>query len=705
MRWSWRHRGGLSWGSRPEFRAKFQARYRAHPNLRFNGIMDLPVRRPLSAFAAEGLRCRTVFGYGGDATGSAGAQTLPSSSGTTLLLTDILAPFAQLSDLTGLYQSAVAVILMTLAGRLLLAGREGPGVQLVAGWGALCLVLTFWGVLIPASLRIPAGGFAIVALAGLLVPRIGVGREDLAALGRILVLALPLLWITSGIEASQPDIFLNLMPNAAYLHDHAAFPVEGGPPAYSFLPVAPYNTQFVPFLGSLAGGDFAASGLAHFTILLHLAAGLLFARILAKDGMPGWPAAALGLVLATLLDPGFVPRVAFAGYGEAPLAICLLFAGWLASEAMAGLAEGERWPRALLPLALTLAALVDIKQQAIGLFAAFTAAMLVIAALDSRIGWKSALRTFGAAAVPAALLYLGWRFYVLHGFAAPEGELKPLPFSQWQWDHLPQIFLGMGKVIIEKPFHFSCVAAVFVLLAGFRRRLAAETRRVLGLTAIVFVLYTGFMVMTYVGHFVGIMSLHAHSYFRYNTHLSLLVVLGLVLAVRDGLRAWTGRWPGLRHSAGFVAMVIILVAPVAFAARLRFDREMPQPLVRDLVREVAARLREDDRILLALPGDNGSLGEMFRALLRFAPPRRLSLDIRLAASAEPAVLIQAASDGYAYAFLSCTDGTSMGLPPHAAALLARTETGWQPVGIWPYAEVPKGERWTQTVSGAPLCHP
>ena len=121
-------------------------------------------------------------------------------------------PFADGADLTGLAQIAAATLILILGGRLLTRGRAGPGIQFLAGWGALSLLLTFWGVATPLSLRIPAIGFTVIALiGGPLWPR---RAEDLAALGRMVVLAAPIQVITATIQASQPDIFLNLLPNA-----------------------------------------------------------------------------------------------------------------------------------------------------------------------------------------------------------------------------------------------------------------------------------------------------------------------------------------------------------------------------------------------------------------------------------------------------------------------------------------------------------
>jgi hypothetical protein len=606
-------------------------------------------------------------------------------------------PFPLCRDPVGLIQIAAAAAILILGGRLLTGGRGGPGLQFLVGWGALSLLLTFWGVFTPWSLRIPALGFVLVAVPGGLLRRHL--AEDLAALGRILALALPILAITAGTQASQPDIFLNLLPNAAYLVDWAVFPTAVSAPSYSYLPVAPYNTQFVPFLGSLIGGGVQPNGLALFTIMLHLVAGMIFARILARGDRPGWAASALGLLLATLLNPGFVPRVSFAGYGEAPLSITLLAAGWLAASALGEMTAGKRWPPQLAGLALVLAAMVDTKQQGIGLVLATLFGAVLVAAADPRIGWRSGLRAFGAAALPALLLYAVWRGFVLAYFAA--GELKPLPLSQWQWGNLPEISASMGKTVIEKPLFYLCVlAAILLWVRRLRRGRSDPATRVLGLGVAFFVLYNGFLVLTYIGHFPGVMSLEAHSYFRYNTHLSLLVLLGLVLAARDVVSEASGL-ASRRRLAGAVAIGAILVVPIGFAGRLRFDQEPPQPLIWSLARELAPHLAEDDRLALLMPGDNSSTGTMLGGALRFAAPRRPSLDLREFPSGDPA---EARAAGYRLAFLSCTDGNGLGLPPHAAALLRLGETGWRSIEIWPYPEAADTSRWNRNLSGQPLCH-
>jgi hypothetical protein len=603
----------------------------------------------------------------------------------------------QLSSYVGLYQTLLAFAAMTLAGRVLCRGRWGIAVHCMAGWGALCVVLTLWGVVTSVSLRVPAILFLVFALGGMAVARER-WRDDLGEVGRILVIAAPCLWVMGDIAPSQVDLLAVILPNAGYLYDHAAFPSLAGAPSFSELPVAPYNTEFVSFLGSLFGGGFAANTPSLFTVLLHVVAGLLVARALAGGKPPGWRLTALGLALATVIDPGFIPRVSFSGYGESPLAITLLFAGWLAAEMMIRLAAGER-PCGLVPLALVLAAMMNAKQQALGLFLATVGGLFVVAALDRRIGWRTAARTIGLAALPGACLYVAWAVYVHQAF--PQGQLAPRPITAWPWAMLPQILADMAKVLLQKGYY--AVALIAFAAVAWRERHAAPTttRYVLTIAGAVFILYTGFIVVTYLGWFYG-----EHSYFRYNTQLSLLIVLALALVARDKLaRAATPERQQWLRWGGAIVIAALMLAPIVWPHPLRFDRIMPQPWLQADARHLAEAVKDDDRIAVMLPGDNTSVRRALSAFLRYDRPRRPNVDLRVSSSRDPAELAKAAAAGYRLAFLSCTNPWAPGLPPHAAALLRWTDGHWTPVNVWPYPPTPTDHRdgWSYALANEPFC--
>ena len=604
-----------------------------------------------------------------------------------------------LGSLTGLWQIAFAMVVMTLAGRLALPGRPGLGLQVMAGWGMTCLLLTLWGVTLPLSLRIPAWGLVMAAGAALVLTRRQPWREDLAEAGRLLALAVPLLAVMAPMEPSQLDVFALILPNSAYLVDHGIFPTALGPAAFSDAPVAPYNTEIVPFLGSLAGGGFAPNGIALFTVALHLPAAWLLDRALADGERPGWGMAAFGLLLTTGFNPGFVPRVSFAGYGEAPLAIALLFAVWLAAEVLEAMSKGENWPPALLPLALVLAALIAVKQQSVGLFLSLAGAGLVaLTNLPKARRWPG-LRALALAALPAILLYLAWRGHVVWRF--PAGELQSDTAGAWRDARLAEILRDMAWVAGNKLFLFAPLLLVLGLAVRPPAALVPKTRLVLRLTAATSLLFTLFLLATYLLHFG-----REHSFFRYSTQLSLAVILALILAARDsasGRRPLSARW---RRGLAVAAVALILAVPPAASILLRFDRDMPQPLLRFVARTLATEVSPDDRLALILPGDNTTSGMALESLLRFTHPRRPGLVLSHYSHYAPGLLDKIAAEGVGIALLSCSDAApELGLPPHSVALLRRQGEVWAVSGHWTYPPTKKRGKWgwTNFIAEEPFC--
>lgn len=594
-----------------------------------------------------------------------------------------------LSDLTGFGQTVFAIAVLTLAGRAALAGRGGPGMQFVAGWSLLSLALVGWGVVTAASLRQPAAAFALVSFAGLL-PR-GTRRADLAEAGRMLAVALPLLAVMADVAPSQPDALYAIIPNAAYIADYGHFPTANGPAVHTDVPVAPYGQELVTFLGGLAGGGFQANGPSLVTVFLHLVAGLILARALA-GGVPGWRHTALGLLLATLFNPAFVPRISLSGYGEAPLAVAFLAAVWLGARVLDEVAAGERRPRHALPLVLALAILINIKQQSIGVFAAFGGGALAAILSDPRLDRTAALRVLGAAMLPAIALYLAWRGYVASAF--PAGELKPLPLSEWEWHLLPGILADMGRVVLRQPVYFLAAGTTVALAFRPPRALAPTTRRVLTIAATAFVLYCGFLLLTFVGHFRG-----EHSFFRYNMHLAMGEVLGLALAARD-------LWGTRLARAGRLAVPLMLVAPLAAAPLLRFDRDWPQPRLRFLAQQVAGEIGPADRLALFLPDDNATVAAQLDALLRYAAPRRPQVDAAPWSNAAPASFAAATAAGYTRALVSCINNNHItNVPQNSAAWLVLQQDGWKVEKVWTYPPAPRRKwwNWTGFIAGEPLC--
>jgi hypothetical protein len=608
------------------------------------------------------------------------------------------------AELVGLAVTWVAAIILLPAGAAVVGSRMPPEVQISAGWGALCLLLTAWGVLIPFTLAIPAAAFVAFSLAVLAFRSRRPRAAAWAAFGRLTLLALPLWLVMAPIQPSQPDTWLNLLPNAVYLVDWGRLPTALSPPSHSFLPAAPYNTQFLSYIGGLVWADYPAAGMSLTNVLLLLTTGLLFARALllpgrTSDAVLPWGAIAGGMVLATLLNPGFVPRFHLSAYGETALAVTAVITAWLLISAQGEIAAG-RQPSGAAAVALILAAMVNTKQSGIGLVAASFAAALLTGWLETGRWPRAMLRFAGLAMLPALGLYALWRYHVS---VAGVDELKPLPFAQWNWVELPAILESIVAAVAEMPVYFGCTAAALIALPVLLRQQGwTSTTRLLAYHAALLALYNGFLLLTYLALFPSEMSVAAHSFFRYNTHLSLVLSLCLVLAARD---LGVGRWLiGRRaQAAGCLALATTLLAPLGYAYRLRFDLDMPQPLVRSLATNVKAFLADGDRLALLLAGDNSSVATMISGVLTETAPRRRGLDLLRRSTADPATLDEAARLGYRLALVSCVPEGWEDLAPNQAVLLRRDANGWHPLAAWPYPARAAERRWQQILSWGPLC--
>lgn len=607
-------------------------------------------------------------------------------------------------DLAGWAGVIFASLAMIGIGRLATAGRAAPESALLAGWGVCVLMLTAWGLVTMASLRIPGVGLAVLGLVAQAWPRLRLSRAEWCALGRVVALAVPVLLIMASARPSLPDTWLNLLPNAAYLYDHGYFPADVRPAAHSFIAGAPYNMQLASFLAGLVTPGFPPSAMIDFNVVLLLAASLLLARLASPTlasgngaAAPRWAITALGILLATALNPAFDPRYHLSAYSETAVMVALAFAGWHAARALDGIAGGRDARSDLCLLALTLAVLVNVKQESFALALGVVLSGLALAgAAPARR--REAVVALLLAALPAVLLYLGWRWYVLSHFEL--GELKNLPLAQWHIRELPEILLNMLRAIGNKLVYFAILfATLAAALARLRRREIDLATRLVAMLLGVALVYNLFLVVAYVAHFEGEMGIEAHSYFRYNTHLGLLLMAALVLLTRDW--RWSrfgGRW---RRAVPAVLVLLAVLVPLGFLPMLRFDLEVPDLRAYQLAHEAALRIADDEHLLLILPGDNGTVPWTLEGVLRYLPPRRPDVDLAVATDLADGL----ATPGYAHALLSCAPPDFGLVPAGAAALLQRRDATWYVETVWAYPPPPAHAHWSQVLSPAALCLP
>ena len=213
------------------------------------------------------------------------------------------------------------------------------------------------------------------------------------------------------------------------------------------------------------------------------------------------------------------------------------------------------------------------------------------------------------------------------------------------------------------------------------------------------VIYNAALLGSYVAHFEGQMGIGAHSYFRYNTHLGILLMAALVMTTRDW--RWShvgGRW---RAAMPAIVVLVMLLVPLPFLGFLRFDLEVPNLRAYQLAGEAAARIGDDERLLLILPRDNGSVPPTVEGVLRFLPPRRPNIDPTVATDLAAGL----ATPGYTLALLSCAPSGFDLVPAGDGALLRRQGDTWQAEATWHYAPPPAHAHWSQVLAPAALCLP
>lgn len=617
----------------------------------------------------------------------------------------------------GLLAVFAAGLVMMMLGRLILGSQSLPEVALIAGWGAVSLVLTLWGVSTQETMRIPAAILVAVAVIGAVLPRGRLAEPDLIAIGRLLLIAVPLIAVLAAAWPSGPDTFTNQLPNTAYLYDYGQFPAKDRPPMLAVWPAFPYNLQLAAFLPALLVPHFPPNVLTHTNLLLQLAFALLLARSLRgpqtlSGSTPSWGAIGGAVLLTTFLNPGFAPAVQFSGYGDPTIAVALAFAAWQAERLLAALAGDRSTAEERMGLVMVLLAGAAIKQVSIFLMGSVVGVAFLLGAFDKRIGPARAFSAFVIAFVPALLLVGVWQFYVQTHFL-PDDQLRLLPVDQWSFASVPAILSNMAFHIWQRlPFFLLLYGVSLSAIPVAMKRGLTPAARLFLMTLGVTLLYTAFLIFTYVAHFPGEIGASAHSFFRYNAHLGLLATLAIVVFARE---SWIRRGaPDLGRGwsmVGVAAIVLAIAAPVASAGWTRADRRLPQPHVWDLAAWTAPYLSDNSKVALLLPGDNGSVGFMLRVAIAISPPYRTLADFDAVPRADAAGLTKARKDGNDYALISCVSGPLAATPEgqalklHAGqpALLAADGDGWRMITTEPFMAQTAPEKWTTELSPGPFC--
>ncbi len=486
------------------------------------------------------------------------------------------------------------------------------------GWAAVSFAFTVFGVFTPVPFTYVAAGLAgLAVVAGVVTVRRGEALLPEGSL-RIAVLALPLILLVSAMVGSQWDEFSDWLISPRLVLTLDTFPDDSNKRLGGSLAAYPYGWHVITYLASRLAGRLVENAGALVNVFLLLTFGLVAVRLI-REGLgrgdeatkPGWGLLALGALAVMLTPPGIAQKVMLTSYADTSTAVCIGFGGVLGWRMLDALARGNpgEGRRLALQIGLVMLVLVNLKQATVVLFVLVVGAVLLAGLRDPAIRVRDLAKTVPAMILPAIVIYGVWRYYLTTALTGAELAVKP--FDQWYIDLIPQILWKMLVVFSKKGAYLAlmAVAVGFAVRAMIRFRTPFD--RLAVIVGAVFIGYNAFLLFAYVSTFGPSDALRAASMWRYNMHLG---PLGVAFAAYGLGILWKDRMPGRfkEKRLAWLPVALILIAPLVFAHKLRFDRHPPVPHFRAVGADVAGLIKPEDGLIVVDPRGSGESGVITR---------------------------------------------------------------------------------------------
>lgn len=505
---------------------------------------------------------------------------------------------------------AVVWLGLSLIGRIVLPNTEHRPYAPIVGWGIVVLIFTTLGTLSLAPFTSIAIGLVFLAIIGAIVSRQHSFLPFDPLWLRMVAIMAPLVLLAAAMHGSQWDEFSHWLTGQKYLLRHDLFPGEGRPSSSASFPGYPYAWQLLSYLASRVVGVHleAASGVFNVLLLLTLAR---IAIDLAKQGCPKlgdlsginhWVLAGFGAMLVTVLNPTFVQKIILTAYADTSTAVTLAIGIILGLQAI----ERTRSDtvasslRLLVAGGLVFAILVSLKQSTLELFLLGIIALALFAVISGERNIGRIVATIGVIAAPAIATFMIWRLYVTTNL--PGKEFGFLPYESWNIDLIRTILTMMLYVLLKKSAYFAAmlIAVGMGVRALFVPTFYGRTMMVVGL---IFLGHVSFLFLCYVAVFGGHEARTIASFWRYNQQLGGLAII--VVAMTGGhFLVWLSGHIQLQRAA-WLPVIIVLVAPLAMAHKLRFDKLPAYSHYRDVGRTLTEHLPSGSKLFVIDPVGTG----------------------------------------------------------------------------------------------------
>lgn len=576
--------------------------------------------------------------------------------------------------------AVLTVVLLILAGQALLRHSD-PASAFAAAMGGFVLLSTSIGVW---GLDLRLGALAVLPVAAWTLSR----RDRFSGWGRpfFLVLAaiLPLLLLLSDRKGSEWDEFSHWLHAFRYLNAYHVLP--GGPdvPAiHSCCAAYPYAWPMVGMAAMMMSGFSEAVPALLNILLLTLFAALLLDLALAGRRRATFPMAAAAVLAATVASPTFVHKLAFSAYADVSTAFLAAMLALMGERYAAADGDLPRW-RWATAFGLAAAALVAVKPGNTGLLCCILGGVLVLSLRQS--GWRRVPRLELLPMIGLPLLCAGlWRWHVGRFLAGQ--EMAVMAPALWHVAEIPGILRGMLDVALSKGGHFGLGVAMIGLGGVGLVRNRGRADRLCTLAGLAFLGYNLFLLTTYVTVFTTYEALHVASFWRYNTHLGLVLMLPAAMIVGNLLERLSET--RLAKGLGVLSVILALAGPVAMVTQIRFDAEPMKAFLRRVLPEAVAAMPPGIAAVVVDSSGSGLSGVMAR--YEWAGRARLQ-SYHSAFNSEPP-LAWLNGQGVEWAFV-VSGQSRLGLTPDTAALLIRRDTeGWAVVEQFPYPGGAVPARW------------
>ena len=599
------------------------------------------------------------------------------------------------SQLLGLAAVLVIGLAFTLIGAAITGKHRYAPADILVGWAFCIIVFTLIGTQtdIPFTpVTIAMGLFAIGC-------GIYVWKRDKRLLPagavKLLVLNILLFIIIAAMAPSQWDEFSHWLLAGSYLFEIDTFPRTGLEPPLSISTYYPNGATLIPYLASQISGHFVENASALFHILLLCSMALTALDIIRRGAKldliasPSWGGCALGFMTVTIFSTAFVQKVVFTAYADLPMAACVATAGFLGWLILQALSKNEKTKAFILAVqfGLVLLLLQNLKPTGIVLILGLCIGLSIAALRDSKVPFGSFLKLLPQMILPCIFIYVLWKAHIDTHFSVR--NLSLLPFDLWQWHNMAETLPRIFGIMTRKGAYFGMMGMLSVLSFWALFRYRTPFDRFTILAGSTFVSYNAFLVFAYLAIFTGFTSTHALSYWRYNMHLAHLGVFcaAFGLAVLWQQRA-SLRMRSYLPLLSKIAIVIVLMLPLAFAKKLRFDVRSPKQFVHNIGEDLKTLLPKESRLFIMDPHSNGFYREQMR--YQMYGTAFVTGDYQIPGpkdAREVTKSLKKANANYMWIHTQTSvvlEAIKLNLPEKNAHLLKKEGASWVLIKSWPY---------------------